>query len=107
MQPPITTDWLCHVLRLGTAPESEKSITTQHVSPSQPLTCSSSSLNWTDLLRLAQRHGVTPLLFHRLKTSEFQDYVPPEIFQTLHQSYLLNVARNMRLYHELAQVPLC
>ena len=28
----------------------------------------------------------------------------PDIVHTLHQSYLTNAARNMRLYHELAQV---
>ena len=104
MPPPSTADWLCHFLHLGIAPEPEEAITTRHVSSFQPLTLSSFSLNWPDLLHLARRHGVALLLYHRLKTARFQAVVPEHTFHTLHQSYLKNAARNMRLYHELAQV---
>lgn len=54
-------------------------------------------------MSLAQRHCVAPLLYHRLKTASLQEHVSQEIFQTLHRAYLRNAARNMRLYHELAQ----
>ena len=87
--PPTTTaDWLCYFLRSGIA----------------DMSAGSETIDWTDLLRLAQRHGVAPLLYHRLTTAGLQEHVPQDIFHTLHRSYLHNAARNMRLYHELAHI---
>ena len=72
-----TSDWLCYFLRSGSA----------------ALPAGSETIDWTDLLRLAQCHGVAPLLYHRLTTAGLQEQVPPDITQALHQSYLTNAAR--------------
>ena len=88
MPMPNTAEWLCRFLG------NRKSESLNNIQ----------SINWPKLFHLAQRHGVAPQLYYRLKASGLQDIVPLEIFQPLHQTYLRNVARNMRLYHELARI---
>jgi hypothetical protein len=63
-----------------------------------------SSEDWEDLLRTAARHGVSPLLFHRLTTSHRGTPIPAEVIRKLRISYLQSAARNMHLYHELGKV---
>lgn len=63
-----------------------------------------SGTDWDDLLRVAARHGVAPLLFHRLTTFHPGAPVPAEVIRELRRSYLQNSGRNMHLYHELGKV---
>ena len=63
-----------------------------------------SGADWEDLLHTSARHGVTPLLYHRLKTVHPGVPVPPVVMQKLRNSYLQSAARNMKLYHELGKV---
>ena len=83
-----TSEWLCYFLRhrKGDSPGDIESV------------------NWPEILNLAQRHGVAPLLYYRLKNVGLQEIVPEQTFQALQQAYLSNAARNMRLYHELGQI---
>jgi hypothetical protein len=57
---------------------------------------------WQELLRVGDRHSVSPLLYQRLKSLDAQP--PPEILQALRNRYLQTVCRNMCLYHELTGV---
>ncbi|HWS14839.1 MAG TPA: nucleotidyltransferase family protein, partial [Candidatus Methylomirabilis sp.] len=63
-----------------------------------------SGTDWEDLLRTSARHGVAPLLYHRLTNFHRSTPVPPEVIRQLRNSYLQNAGRNMRLYHEQAKV---
>jgi hypothetical protein len=63
-----------------------------------------SGTDWDDLLRTAARHGVTPLLYHRLATFHRDAPIPAEVIRNLRNSYLQNAGRNMHLYHELGKV---
>lgn len=63
-----------------------------------------SETDWAELLEQSSRHGVTPLLYHRLKTIHKDILIPPETTGTLRQAYLENAARNIRLYHNLGEV---
>jgi hypothetical protein len=92
MEPRRVSEWLCALLR-----DSADADTTGN--SSQP-----TSDDWSALLDLARRHGVTPLLYARLKAQRQPSEVPPAILNQLQQSYLQNAARNMCLYHELLQV---
>ena len=60
--------------------------------------------DWEDVLQQSARHGVTPLLYHRLKTFHPGIAIPNEVAQRLRQSYLQSLSRNMRLYHKLGKV---
>lgn len=63
-----------------------------------------SNSDWEDLIQESARHGITPLLYHRLKTLHPSIPVPTEVVQRLRQSYLQSSSRNMRLYHKLGKV---
>src|SRR5665647_338343 len=63
-----------------------------------------SSSDWDVLIEASGRHGVTPLLYHRLRTSHSDVPIPANVITRLRQAYLDNVARNMGLYHELGKV---
>jgi len=63
-----------------------------------------SDADWEDLLHRSARHGMTPLLFHRLTTFHTGAPVPAEVIRKLHNIYLQSAARNMKLYHELGKV---
>ena len=63
-----------------------------------------SSSDWDTFIETSGRHGVAPLLYHRLRTSHSVIPVPADVMQRLRQAYLENVARNMGLYHNLGKV---
>jgi len=63
-----------------------------------------SSSDWDLLIGESGRYGVTPLLYHRLRTFHWDVPIPAKVMGTLRQAYLENVARNMGLYHELGKV---
>jgi hypothetical protein len=63
-----------------------------------------SGTDWDDLLRTAARHGVSPLLHHRLATFHRGTPIPAEVIRKLRNSYLQTAGRNMHLYRELGKV---
>ena len=63
-----------------------------------------SEADWDDLLQQSDRHRITPLFYHRLRTYHPDIPIPPNIMQRLRQAYLDNAARNLRLYHNLCMV---
>ncbi len=63
-----------------------------------------SSAEWEDLLRKADRHGVTPMLYHRLKSIQEGALLPVDVVRKLRKSYLRSAGRNIKLYGELGKV---
>lgn len=95
---------------LGYASEAAKAERLAHVSAGQ----------WRMVAELAQQHGVTPLLYHHLKRLGLVVGERSEIPSARHsansaawlatnaeelkQAFLVNAARNMRLYQELGKL---
>lgn len=63
-----------------------------------------SGADWDLFVEAAGRHGVAPLLYHRLKTSHPNGRVPAAVMERLHLAYLGSAARSMGLYDGLAKV---
>ncbi len=63
-----------------------------------------SSSDWDVFIEASGRHGVTPLLYHRLRTFHSDVPIPANVMGRLRQACLENVARNMGLYHKLGKV---
>ncbi len=63
-----------------------------------------SSSDWDVFIEASGRHGVAPLLYHRLRTSHSDVPIPANVMGRLRQAYLENDARNMGLYHKLGKV---
>lgn len=59
---------------------------------------------WDRLFDASLHHGLSPLLYHRLKPFFAACAVPPQVQQRLKEVYFQSAARNMRLYRELAQI---
>jgi hypothetical protein len=60
--------------------------------------------DWQEILRQSDRHKVTPLLYHRLRTCHPDLAIPDGITGKLRQAHLDNSARNLRLYSHLGKV---
>jgi hypothetical protein len=63
-----------------------------------------SEADWDDLLQQSERHKITPLFYHRLRTFHPDIPIPPTVTGKLRQAYLDNAARNLRLYNYLCKV---
>ena len=63
-----------------------------------------SDVDWEALVEQATIQRVSPLLYQRLKERDLDVVVPAAIMQKLHELYLHNSARNLRLYHELGEI---
>jgi hypothetical protein len=63
-----------------------------------------SESDWREVVALAARHGVSPLLYERLTAGTSPPAVPERVLQTLREAFLMNGAKNALLYQELAQV---
>ena len=85
-------EWLLDCLRAGTA--EEKSARLGRLSES----------DWNQVLDVAMRHGVAPLLYDRLRPLSSNCHIPPAVLLNLPVAYLANAARNLRIYHQLGQV---
>jgi hypothetical protein len=57
---------------------------------------------WDDLVKLALKQGVAPLLYRRLRQAPAG--IPPRILQELNEEYLATALRNMQLVKELSRV---
>jgi Uncharacterised nucleotidyltransferase len=62
-----------------------------------------SEKDWEEILRQSHRHGVAPLLCHRLKQAGVGDTLPVEAWQKLQTLYLRSAAINAGLYRNLAE----
>jgi hypothetical protein len=60
-------------------------------------------VNWADTLRIANRHGVVPLLYHRL-SSQFRASIPVSVLHKFRDFYLASVTRNVSLTRELLRL---
>ena len=62
------------------------------------------SLDWEDVLRLADRHGTTSLLYQNLMPL---DVAPPAVLTSLRRSYEHNVHKSLFLMRELIRILDC
>jgi hypothetical protein len=60
--------------------------------------------DWRQLVASATKHGLHPWLYGRLISGSVPITVPAAILQGLRESYLMNGARNLLLYQDLARV---
>jgi hypothetical protein len=59
---------------------------------------------WNLLVERGNRHGVTPLLYSRLKALGDAVEVPDEVRRSLKRIYLATANRNARMYHQLSGI---
>ena len=64
---------------------------------------SNENLNWTLILKQANKQGVSPLLYHCLKSFE-GELVSAKVLGELKKNYYATLAKNMALYSELERV---
>jgi hypothetical protein len=64
--------------------------------------CSASEINWAELTRSAEHHGVTPLLARNLRTHGRG--VPPDIEQSLRSALEANIRRTLWYASELVRI---
>jgi len=58
-------------------------------------------LDWDEVLKSADWHGIEPLLYHNLKNIPESEYIPKEIMSKLNKSFYQTTASNMAIYDEL------
>ncbi len=63
-----------------------------------------SEADWEELYQQAERHRITPILYHRLRTVHPDLPIPDGITRKLRQAHLDNAARNLRLYGHLGRI---
>jgi hypothetical protein len=63
-----------------------------------------SSSDWNVFIKLSGRHGVAPLLYHRLRTFHSDIPIPANVMARLRHIYLQSAGRGMHLYHKLGKV---
>ena len=63
-----------------------------------------STSDWKNLTHRSASCGVTPLLYHRLRSLHWLLSIPEEIWSNLKMAYLASAGRNTLLYHDLGQV---
>lgn len=61
-------------------------------------------LDWQEILKSANWHGIEPLLYHSLKNIPESDYIPKDIMSKLKNSFYMSAASNMAIYDELRMV---
>ncbi|NQT16233.1 MAG: nucleotidyltransferase family protein [Planctomycetes bacterium] len=59
---------------------------------------------WDTFIEESGRHGLTPLLYHRLKTPDDDTHVPTGMMQRLRDVYVHSTAANVRRFHELSRI---
>jgi len=60
--------------------------------------------DWNEVIAIASRHYLTPLLYTRLKESDVRADVPADVWERLRRTYIASAVRNMSLYGELRKV---
>jgi hypothetical protein len=59
---------------------------------------------WDRVVRQAEKHGLAPLVFHRLEHAAVSSQLPGQVRQILKECYQSSARRNLSLYQELNQV---
>ncbi len=85
-------EFLCALTGMDLAPERIRSIENWNLS----------TLDWSELLRLAEHHGVLPLIAHNL--IEHARALSPEIERSLRSAYEANLRRSLWLTAELTRI---
>ena len=62
------------------------------------------SVDWEALLHLMRMHSIVPMGYCMAKDSKGWQYLPETFRASLRRAYLLNTARNLKLFHELSKV---
>lgn len=65
------------------------------------------AVEWQEILRQSRRHGVAPLLYHRLKQADASSELPVEVWGELQALYLRSAATNGSMYRDLAEALTC
>ena len=63
-----------------------------------------SGADWDSIIEESARHGIAPLLYHRLKTLHSGISIPPGVMGILQKAHLGNAARNMDLYNRIGKI---
>ena len=61
-------------------------------------------LDWDFILNGTTRHGISPLLYRKLRKINAGNDVPAEVMTELMERYYNNIDRNIRIYNELSKV---
>jgi hypothetical protein len=72
--------------------------------PAAPRNEPRSESDWTDMVAMATRHGVAPLLYQRLTREGSAPPAPGHVLQALREDFLMHGARNALFYQELGLV---
>lgn len=59
---------------------------------------------WEELVVLADKQRVTPLLYYHLKSHDLTEILPAPIMTGLYTAFRKNAIRNLKIYHEMAQL---
>jgi hypothetical protein len=61
-------------------------------------------LDWNEVLKSAQRHGIKPLLYHHLNGIPEHRFIPQHVILQLEEAYHGSIAGNMYLYAVLSKI---
>ncbi|RLB14286.1 MAG: hypothetical protein DRG35_05615 [Deltaproteobacteria bacterium] len=61
-------------------------------------------LDWSLVWKGSIFHGTVPLIYHRLKSSNFKNHIPEEILENFKRGYYQNLFKNMVLFKELKEL---
>ena len=92
MKPLAANQWLCDGLKEAADRESAAKLAKLPAS------------DWEAVMQQAIRHGVAPLLYHRLEPFRSSYLIPDEMWQKLHHIYLQSAGRNVRQFHQLTDI---
>jgi Uncharacterised nucleotidyltransferase len=92
----LTPEW--NLLLAASSPERDSDLHRVQFPLQQPV-------DWHELLRLADHHGVTSLLYQNL--APLSDAVPPAASASLRQSYETNIRKSLFLTRELIRILDC
>jgi hypothetical protein len=92
MNPAHIDEWLLSCLRV----DPDQAGVAESQAPSEA--------EWEELVQQADRHRITPYLYHHLQTVHPNLPIPPGIVGKLRQGHLDNAARNLRLFGHLGKI---
>ena len=93
------------LLRCLSATRPPSSVTGHPTAVSRhPSSTGGEPIDWNAVLTIAADHGLTPLLYKRLKESDAQALVPADVWEGLKATYVASAVRSLHLYRELRPV---
>ena len=69
--------------------------------------CRQPTAVWDEVIAIAVRHGLTPLLYARLKENDAQAYVPADVWERMRRTYVASAVRSMCFERDLRAVLRC